>query len=127
MRVVCVAGDGMRRLGGSLWSLTGHQDQVPGMRWRGRELSFWSRWQAWLTGSRRPAFEVLHAMRQPPQQGLLQGCPLAPSISKLVMFDPVVAVSQLPGVQHCDLWLGDCSLDVTHADPEPRPLRPIAF
>ena len=53
-----------------------------------------------------------------PQQGLLQGCPLAPSISKLAMFDPVVAASQMPGVQHCDLWLDDCSLDVTHADAD---------
>ena len=43
---------------------------------------------------------------------------MAPSISKLAMFDPVVAASQMPGVQHCDLWLDDCSLDVTHADAD---------
>ena len=43
---------------------------------------------------------------------------LAPSISKLAVFDPVVAASQMPGVQHCDLWLDDCSLDVTHADAD---------
>ena len=43
-----------------------------------------------------------------PQQG----------ISKLAMFDAVVPASQMPGVQHCDLWLDDCSLDVTHADAD---------
>ena len=39
-------------------------DRSPGIRWHGHELSFWSRWQAWLTGSHRPALKVLHAMRQ---------------------------------------------------------------
>ena len=43
-------------------------DRSPGIRWHGHELSFWSRWQAWLTGSHRPALKVLHAMRQPPEE-----------------------------------------------------------
>ena len=37
-------------------------DRSPGIRWHGHELFFWSRWQAWLTGSHRPALKVLRAM-----------------------------------------------------------------
>ncbi|CAE7826137.1 unnamed protein product [Symbiodinium sp. CCMP2592] len=52
-----------------------------------------------------------------PGRGVPQGCPLAPSLSKLTMSEPLQKVSSLPFVTNTDLWLDDVSLDVVGSDP----------
>ncbi|CAE7748672.1 ZCCHC13 [Symbiodinium sp. CCMP2592] len=52
-----------------------------------------------------------------PGRGVPQGCPLAPSLSKLTMSEPLQKVSSLPSVTNTDLWLDDVSLDVVGSDP----------
>ncbi|CAE7387584.1 unnamed protein product [Symbiodinium sp. CCMP2592] len=52
-----------------------------------------------------------------PGRGVPQGCPLAPSLSKLTMSEPLKKVSALPSVTNTDLWLDDVSLDVVGPDP----------
>ena len=50
--------------------------------------------------------------------GLIQGCPLAPAISKLAMFYPMLAVRESGLAQHEDLWIDDVTLDCQNKDPK---------
>ena len=50
-----------------------------------------------------------------PQRGMLQGCPLAPTLAKLTTYKPL---KNIPGVSHADLWLDDISIDIAHQDAE---------
>ncbi|CAE7267823.1 unnamed protein product [Symbiodinium sp. CCMP2592] len=52
-----------------------------------------------------------------PGRGVPQGCPLAPSLSKLTMSEPLKKVAAIPSVTNTDLWLDDVSLDVVGPDP----------
>ena len=51
-------------------------------------------------------------------RGLIQGCPLAPAISKLAMFYPMLAVRESGLTQHEDLWIDDVTLDCQSKDPK---------
>ena len=53
-----------------------------------------------------------------PQRGMLQGCPLAPTLAKLTTYKPLKTISARPGVSHADLWLDDISIDIAHQDAE---------
>ena len=47
-----------------------------------------------------------------PTAGLLQACPLAPSISKLALFVPLQELQESRLAHHIDQWLDDISADV---------------
>ena len=47
-----------------------------------------------------------------PGSGLLQGCPLAPSICKIAMHFPLTALWERHLASHLDLWLDDISIDI---------------
>ena len=52
-----------------------------------------------------------------PRRGLLQGCPLAPAMSKLTLNEPLRKLTSVSAVSHADLWLDDISVDCIHKSP----------
>ena len=52
-----------------------------------------------------------------PRRGLLQGCPLAPTLAKLALETPLQNTIRAQGVTNADLWLDDISIDAVHRSP----------
>ena len=52
-----------------------------------------------------------------PRRGLLQGCPLAPTLAKLALEHPLQNILRAQGVTNADLWLDDISIDAVHRSP----------
>ena len=52
-----------------------------------------------------------------PRRGLLQGCPLAPTLAKLALETPLQNIIRAQGVTNADLWLDDISIDAVHRSP----------
>ena len=52
-----------------------------------------------------------------PRRGLLQGCPLAPTLAKLALETPLQNILRAQGVTNADLWLDDISIDAVHRSP----------
>ena len=53
----------------------------------------------------------------PPQyatRGIIAGCPMAPSLSKVALFKARQQVWELPHAQAVDAWLDDVSIDLVH-------------
>lgn len=51
-------------------------------------------------------------------KGILQGCPQAPAISKLVLYEPLQALGRLHPAVALQTWVDDVSFDVVGTDPD---------
>ena len=53
---------------------------------------------------------------QYPTRGIIAGCPMAPSLSKVALYKVCQQVWSLPHAQAVDAWLDDVSIDLVHED-----------
>ena len=76
--------------------------------------------QAWLVYSAPRLLQADGAIAPPiwPKQGVLAGCPAAPSIAKLIIHPIAASITSRSGTTNLDVWVDDLSLDAVDKSPE---------
>ena len=76
--------------------------------------------QAWLVYSAPRFLQADGAIAPPiwPKQGVLAGCPAAPSIAKLIIHPIAASITSRSGTTNLDVWVDDLSLDAVDKSPE---------